>query len=289
MKLLRSLIILLSISLFPIPGAFCEDESAILKVARKGSADFIRVFYQSAALGKRQAYALYVPDTYDPKKASPVVVFLHSYWDRYEEKQWLRVTEIPGTIQDQCRERGWIAVCPEAGGNSWYYGPAEQQVLETVDEVKKHLNVDPNRLLLIGRSMGGAGALTIGMHNPKRVMGIVALAPVTDYTEYAKGGADPSVAQSFKAKLAEKPDVYASMSAMQFIDTLKKIPVYLIHGEADPIIPFSNSQKLSEALKKAEGNVKFVNVPNEKHNMEMIEYYAADYFKFCEEKPSTVK
>lgn len=271
------------------PADEAAQQKAIRQIVKDHRTDLVRSFYHSKALGRDQAFALFVPKSYDPAKASPVVVFLHSWWTNFEDKQWLRVAEIPGSIQDQCNQRGWIAVGPEAGGNTWYYGSSEQQVLETVDHLTKYLNIDANRLVLIGRSMGGAGALTVAMHHPDRVMGVVALAPVSDYVEFSQGnpglllsGQPGSVSGSFGGLPTDIPDAYRKMSAIHGVDVLKKLPIYIIHGGKDTIVPVSHSQKLVPLLKKAGGTVQYKEMPKEEHNMEMIEWFADEYFKFID-------
>ena len=276
------------------------QRAAISSLVKDHRCDLARLFYESKAMGKEQAFCVFVPATYDPKVAKPVVVFLHSWYTDFHDKQWLRVAEIPGTIQAQCNERGWVAVGPEGGGNNWYYGKAEEQVLETVDHLKKYVNIDTNRLILVGRSMGGAGALTIAMHHPDRVVGVVSLAGVSDYVEFALGNKEllladipGSVKTSFGGLPDQQKDTYRSMGAVHHVDVLKKMPVYLIHGAEDTVVPASHSRKLAEQLKKAGGNVAYVEAPKQDHNMEMIEWYAPQYFKFLEthaklgDKPGT--
>jgi len=281
-----------------VPLAICAscatapaaDTSKLIRgLAADHRVDFIRVYYHSEVVGKDQAFALYVPPTYNAEKATPVVVFLHSYWTNYDDKQYYRVTELPGTIQEQCDRRGWIAVEPEGDGNSWYVGKAEEQVLETVQQLKAFLNVDDTRLYLIGRSMGGAGALTIAMHHPDKVAGVVSLAGISDYAALVKSSPyllnnEPgSVRSEFGGTPEDKPAAYHEMSAVNHVDVLKKMPVYLIHGGADDIVPVTQSQTLAKLLQDGGGQISYKEVPGEKHNMEMIERFAADYFKFLDE------
>ena len=265
------------------------QQKAMRKVVAEHRSDMVRVFYHSKVLDRDQAFAIFVPKSYDPKKPMPVVIFLHSWWTNFDDKQWLRVAEVPGTIQDECDKRGWVMIGPEAGGNSWYSPQAEEQVLETVEHVKKYVNIDDNRLVLIGRSMGGAGALTIAMHHPDRVMGVVALAPVTDYVEFSNSNpglllADQpgSVKTAFGGLPDDIPKVYKDMSAIHAADAFSKFPVYIIHGADDPVVPVTHSQKLVPLIKKAGGQVIYKEVPKEGHNMEMIEYFTGEYFPFIE-------
>lgn len=272
------------------------QRKVIGSIVRNHRCDYVRAFYQSKAMGREQAYALFVPKSYDPSTPKPVVVFLHSWYDRFDEKQWLRAAEIPGTIQNQCNERGWIAVGPEAGGNTWYYGKSEQQVLETIDEIRRYVNVDPNRLILVGRSMGGAGALTIAAHYPERVAGVVALAGVSDYVEYVNGNpglllgdSAGSVKTAFGGTPDSNPKAYRHMSAIYAADKLRGVPVYLIHGDKDQINPPSHSRKLVPLLKKAGVPVVYKEVKDQEHNMEMIEWFAPEYFRFLEANSEKLK
>jgi dipeptidyl aminopeptidase/acylaminoacyl peptidase len=188
-----------------------------------------------------------------------------------------------------------VAIGPEAGGNSWYHGKAEEQVLESVEQARKYLNIDTRRLYLVGRSMGGAGALTIAMHHPDRVAGVVSLAGVSDYpaicktNSYMLGNDAGSVRTRFGGTPDEKPEVYRQMSAVNYAEVLKTIPVFLIHGATDGVVPVYHSRALAEKLQKAGGKVVFKEVPNEGHNMEMIEWFTADYFKFLEGNPPARK
>jgi len=265
-----------------------QQEIALNNIARDLRFDFLRVFYDSKAMGREQAYALFVPERYDPEIPAPVVIFLHSYWTDFHDKQWLRVAEIPGSIQDQCNQRGWIAVGPEAGGNDWYYGNAENQVLETIEELRTYLNIDDSRIYLVGRSMGGAGALTIAMRHPGKFAAVVALAGVSDYFKLAKKvpglfkDEPGSVTRAFGGTPEEIPGVYTQMSAVNYINILKDIPVFLIHGKKDKVISVKHSRTLAKMLKKAGGRVVYKERKKKGHDMEMIEWFADEYFEFIE-------
>ena len=281
--------VLMIIAPLAVAASERDQQQAIAKATKGRRVDFVRIFYPSKATGSEQSYALFVPKSYDPAKKKPVVVFLHSWYDRFDDRQWLRVAEIPGTIQAQCEERGWVAIGPEAFGNSWYNDKGEQQVLESVDEVAKSVSIDTSRLVLIGRSMGGAGALTIAMHHPDRVVATVALAPITDYVEYSNGNpglllADgpSSVKTAFGGMPDDKAEVYRSMSAIHNIDKLSKVPVYLIHGDKDGVVNVEHSRRIVPLLKKAGGKVMYKEVKDQDHVMEMIEWYVPEYFEFID-------
>ena len=57
-------------------------------------------------------------------------------------------------------------------GNNSFRWAGETDVLEAIASVRKRYNIDPNRILLSGFSMGGAGSWQIGLHNPDMFCGL---------------------------------------------------------------------------------------------------------------------
>jgi pimeloyl-ACP methyl ester carboxylesterase len=52
--------------------------------------------------------------------------------------------------------------------NNAYRWAGETDVFEALESVRSHYNVDPQRIVLRGFSMGGAGAWHLGLHYPDR-------------------------------------------------------------------------------------------------------------------------
>jgi dienelactone hydrolase len=51
-------------------------------------------------------------------------------------------------------------------GNNSFRWAGETDVFEAIASVRKRYNIDANRILLSGFSMGGAGSWQIGLHEP---------------------------------------------------------------------------------------------------------------------------
>jgi pimeloyl-ACP methyl ester carboxylesterase len=76
-------------------------------------------------------------------------------------------------------ESGCVVVCADLGGaNTW----GNDTFLTRVDQVRTwaaaNLGADLSRMVMIGRSMGGMGALNYAWRNPTLVKGVVLQAPV---------------------------------------------------------------------------------------------------------------
>ena len=70
--------------------------------------------------------------------------------------------------------------------------PAELRVLDTIEWVVSRYKIDRNRIYICGLSMGGCGALGIGMPNGKVFAAVLAVVPAgTGYASYRMGGFGP--------------------------------------------------------------------------------------------------
>ena len=177
-----------------------------------------------------QPYRIFVPAGYDGAKAHPLIIALHgmggdenSYFDGYAN----------GAFKVEAEKRGYIVACPKGRQPaSMYRGPAEQDVMDVLAEVRRVYNVDSDRVYLTGHSMGGFGTWAIAMHHPEV---FAALAPVA-------GGGNP-------------------------LDLSKiiQIPELVVHGDADMTVRVESSRTMVEAAKKLGIEVKYIEVPKGSH------------------------
>jgi hypothetical protein len=119
--------------------------------------------YRSRIDGSVQPYALKIPDNYDPKKPIRLDVILHGFAPTMNEANFIaaRDTGKPATAgQDYIRLEVFGRL------NNGYRWCGETDVLEAMDSVKSRYAIDPDRIVLRGFSMGGAGAWGVGLHYP---------------------------------------------------------------------------------------------------------------------------
>ena len=126
--------------------------------------------YRSVVDGTAQPYHISIPASYDPAKPMPLYIYLHGMshyvpdlgWD------WTGGTDRPGGggagnyIRLECFGRG----------NNSFRWAGETDVLEALASVRQRYNIDPNRIVLAGFSMGGAGSWQIGLHQPDLFAGL---------------------------------------------------------------------------------------------------------------------
>ena len=142
------------------------------------------ITYFSNALGKQSNALVYVPD--NPDNAPFRVVYqLHGYSD--DATMWMWRSNISRYAED----RGLMIVCPDGGKgfytNSYltdeYY---EDHILETVEFIDKVFNTSKKRedRFIGGLSMGGYGAMKIGLKYNDKFSSIAAHSAVMDIKDF---------------------------------------------------------------------------------------------------------
>jgi len=189
----------------------------------------MRKAYRSAVDGTLQPYRILIPESYKAAKPAPLVVALHgmggdenSMFDFYG-----------GRLKPEAERLGFLVVCPKGRDTaSMYRGSAEQDVMDAIAEVRRDYTIDPDRIYLMGHSMGGYGTWSVAMAHPDV---FAALGPIS-------GGGDTSG----MVKIARTPE-------------------YVVHGDDDRTVSVTQSRIMVAAGKKAGANITYVEVPGGSH------------------------
>lgn len=163
--------------------------------------------------GEPADYALYVPESYDPAAAYPLIVCLHGAGftgDSYLERWQARLGEKT------------VLACPTMMGGAWWTPGGEGLVTAVIDDVRSKYHIDPNRVYLTGMSNGGIGTYLIGMFHADR---FAAISPMA----------------------AGIPD-----EIFPFLRNFSSTGIYIVHGAQDEVMPVILSRKISEYLKEQE-------------------------------------
>jgi len=137
----------------------------------KGS---VKRAYRSVVDGTAQPYTMSIPASYDPAKPTPLYIYLHGMshyvpdlgWD------WTGGADRPGGAGGGGGGRNYIRLECFGRGNNSFRWAGETDVLEAIASVEKRYNIDTNRIVLAGFSMGGAGSWQIGLHEPDLFCGL---------------------------------------------------------------------------------------------------------------------
>lgn len=193
-----------------------------------------------------QPYALYVPRRFDPSRKYPLVVSLHDAGSNHRlnlRRVFGRGNRVGETDAEASRyfpplkDVDFIVVSPLARGTLGYKGIVEKDVYDMLADVKRRFPIDEDRLYLTGISMGGGGALWLGLTRPDMWAAIAALCPQTP------------------------------PGTENLISNASNLPVRLFHGAQDFLVPVSVSRKWNTLLADAGSPVEYTEFPSLKHNV----------------------
>lgn len=117
-------------------------------------------------------YTIYIPEGYDRATPRPAVLFLHGAGERGEDG----IVPAQVGLGPAIVQRGGvpaIVIFPQAR-KTWQAGSEDADAaLKALDEVSKEFNIDPDRVVLTGLSMGGMGTWSIAAAHPEKFAALV--------------------------------------------------------------------------------------------------------------------
>ncbi|MDQ1256812.1 MAG: hypothetical protein QG656_1412 [Candidatus Hydrogenedentes bacterium] len=182
--------------------------------------------------GAEQVYSVYIPKDYDPKKAWPLVMFLHGIGERGSDGLLQTEVGIGRAIRRWPERFPCIVIMPQCPTTKTW-GSDIELIDQSMQITREECNIDPDRIYLTGLSMGGFGTWMYGAKHPDF---FAALLPIC-------GG----------GKTAAAP-------------ILAKLPIWAFHGLDDTTVPPKMSQEMVEAVRKAGGDVRYTEYPGVGHN-----------------------
>ena len=181
-------------------------------------------------------YKVFVPEGWDEKKKWPVIMFLHGAGERGSDNEAQTQVGLGPAIRRQQAVFPFVVVMPQCARDRWWPEPEMQAIaLKALDASMKEFNGDTSRVYLTGISMGGYGTWAIALNNAGR---FAAFAPVCGGIRLPPRLA---LALGIKEPVASD-DPYRAVAK-----AIGKIPVWVFHGAADPVIPVTESRKMVEA------------------------------------------
>lgn len=186
----------------------------------------------TSSVGHTIAYRIYTPAV-EPNQTVPLVLFLHGAGERGNNNVSQLVHGVKPLLQFVKEGHPAVIIAPQCPVNEqWVNTPwnglshtmdetpskALQAVIELFEDSLKTLPIDRTRLYVTGISMGGYGTWDLLQRFPNQ---FAAAMPVC-------GGGDTNLAAR-----------------------LSQIPLHVVHGGSDGIVPVFRSRSMVEAIQKA--------------------------------------
>jgi len=194
--------------------------------------------FLSAQDSTYQPYSIKLPQNYNPTKAYPLLVFLHGSGATDQ-----------GLLNAPRSNGQFIELAPYGRDMFRAYAEDDSQkdIIEAIEDVKKHFKINAEKVLIGGFSMGGYGCLRAFYEHPELYCGVAVFA------------GHPDLASAW----LEEP--HPNFRNPQYLKPFKGVPVFVYHGQADPALSIGAAQDLVNALQTAGALVTHSFVPNRGH------------------------
>lgn len=237
-----------------------------------------------------EGYKIYglltIPIGQKPETGWPVVIFNHGYIPPAQ----YRTTERYIAYTDAFSRNGYIVFKSDYRGHGSSEGPAAGgygsnaytiDVLNALASIKKHPDVDANRIGMWGHSMGGFITLRSMVVNKDIKVGVIWAGVVASYPDLLNNWRrvptpSPSIpvpSRGWRGTLSERygspeqnPTFWNSISANSYLSDISG-PLQLHHGTADTSVPVMFSQKLETQMKEAGKPVELYVYQGDDHNL----------------------
>lgn len=187
--------------------------------------------------GKDRPWVLYIPDSYWPKRSTPVMVALHGGVSRVslsedpmgwaKESEWLKLA----------KNNGWFAIFPYGQeGATWWDEVGMTNIRRQLQITKENFNIDDDRVYLTGFSDGASAGFLHAMICPDDFAAIVAL-----NGHMGVGSLDGDL------------PIYATNMA--------NTPIYTVTTDNDGLYPTAIMSKTIEMAIKAGANIQYRQLP----------------------------
>lgn len=179
--------------------------------------------------GEGRRYTLAIPNGYTGQEPVPLIVSLH-YGGTVTPFYGRGLVET--LLAPALGSLGAIIVAPDSAAGGWANPTSEQHVLELLDYIDAHYNIDTDRTLITGYSMGGGGTWYLAPRHPERFRAAIVMAgrPQADSTSFDW-----------------------------------ESPIYVIHSTDDQVVPFDSTETTVERLRGQGASIELVVVDGISH------------------------
>lgn len=201
--------------------------------------------FQSEIDDTDQPYAIYLPPGIDASAEYPLVISLHGAGSnhRLNLRRVFGASNHPGENDVEASryfpewdDVNYIVAAPLARGTMGYQSVAEHDVMSVLADVQRRFPVDADRIYLTGLSMGGGGALWMGLTRPDLWAAIAPVCP-----------APPRATQAYTPNALH-------------------VPVHFFQGAADSVVSPDSVRAWSHTLDALGTPVTYTEYPGVGHN-----------------------
>ncbi|RDH80545.1 peptidase [Mycolicibacterium moriokaense] len=182
-------------------------------------------------LGRVQPYSVRLPANYEPGRALPMTLLLHSV--AMGQNQFAAVDR--RLLDRMSDERDAVVVSPLGRGPAcWYLDEGEVDVWEVWARAAEQLGTDPDRTVIAGYSMGGYAAYRLGLTYPAVFAQAVVLAGPPTCGVRVLPGLDLPADSDRDSHCAREGETWPLLRNARWL------PFVIAHGALDEFVPMAS-------------------------------------------------
>lgn len=171
---------------------------------------------------------------------------------------------VRGEFRRKMLADGFAFICAECSPDAWGDLESTRATLAALEYCRKQGVAIPEKVDLLGFSMGGLGALMFAARHPEKVKRVIDVFGITDLEAFYKTG-------KYRAKLSQIPDAERlDRSPCAKVERYKNMEILIIHGDKDAVVNISFSQRLYELLQKHNIASRFIIIPGMGHSNDIL-------------------
>lgn len=218
-----------------------------------------------------------LPKDYDSRSQYPAIMMPHGGPESYDKLafDWLA---------QYFANRGYLVIQPQFRGSSGFgadhtlkgYGEwgrkMQHDLSDAITDLSRQNVIDKNKVCIVGASYGGYAALAGAAFTPDLYRCAISINGVSDIPEMMKTarreyGKYHWVLSYWNAIIQAGKVDKDHLKNISPINSIEKIdiPILLIHGKADEIVPYTQSKNMFNKLNKSGKQVNYKEIKNEGH------------------------
>jgi predicted peptidase len=159
-------------------------------------------------------YTIIVPDNYTGEEARPLILALHFSGHGIPYYGELILTHV---VEPAFREIGAVMIAPDCPVQDWTQPESERFVIDLLADIQERFNIDPERILITGYSLGGTGTYHFAGRYPAHFSAAIVMA-------------------------GKPPD--------DVLEIEWQIPLMVIHGRQDEVVSFQETKDVISHLEE---------------------------------------
>lgn len=217
----------------------------------------VRGFRINSSTIQGAAYQVYEPKMAKKGRKVPLIMFLHGAGERGQDSLLAVKEGIGPAIQKFPDRFPAVVAFPQCPKKSWW---SSARCVEIFDDVYKDVlanyKIDRSRVYLTGLSMGGYGVWLFAEKYPHDWAALLSVSgrskPAHNYPAWPQ-----SIADRFPGKERYRETAKA----------LSYFPLYIVHGEKDPVVPVEESRKIAKYLRGLDLDFTYDELKGRGHNI----------------------